>query len=459
MRRFRAILAQDGVETAEGFVIRDFPAGCFTWEPGELPLVLQAVVESYGGHAGAFPLGQLQRIERQGTWIVASGELDDEGEGDDADRRRDVIGMVERGTLNRLSVDPGNGGIEVEETCEEEDEDGWCTQVRVTFTRYSIGGATVVAMPALQGTLIELLDDEDEEMPSAEEALDAIAASAMAVAADEWAPPLEWFADPELPELTRHPVLTEDGRVYGHLAGWQDCHINFSDRCVTPWRSQASYAYAHVSNPQHADVPADWRNEDGGWAGVLSCVGGHWTTDPADPRTRDWQAAQAHYDDPRSATAYVRFGEDEHGIWYAGALRAGVDAEQVSLFRAHRLSGDWRRIDGTMELIAGCSVNVPGFVRSLAVAASAALDAEPLMAAVVAGGWSRPSSAACCDACASTGGSCGGGEGHAHVASTIVQNIGGGLTDEDRARLARIERAMEPTIRQQLRERLAPRGA
>lgn len=456
MRRFRAILAQDGVETAEGFVIRDFPLGAFTWVPEELPLPIRFVTEDFGGHQGARDLGVMDHIERQGQWIVASGLLDDEGQGDDADARRDEIRRIGEGLRNKLSVDPGNGGVEVEETCEREDEDGWCEQVRVTFTRYSIGGATLVSIPALQGTLIELLPEEaeDGEMPTADEALEAIAAAAVAVEPDAWSPPIEWFDDPELAELTRHPVLTAEGRVYGHLAGWQDCHLNFPDRCETPWRSQAGYAYAHVSNPPHPDVPEDWRNAENGWCGVLSAVGGHWTTDPSDPRTRDWQAAQAHYDDPRSATAYVRFGEDEHGIWFAGALRPGVDREQVAMFRSHRLSGDWRRIDGHMELIAGCAVNVPGFVRSVAVAASAE-GGEEALAAVVAGSYRRPEAAAaeapCCDACAASGGSC--GHGQTAGAATIVNNVGG-LSPADRAMLRRIEAALDPTIRTQLRERM-----
>lgn len=449
MRRFRAILAQDGVETAEDFVTREFPAGCFTWVPEELPLPIRFVQEDVGSHIGAQFLGVMERIERSGNFVTAIGVLDDEGVGEAAEARRDVIRQIENGHRNRLSVDPGNGGVEVSETCEEEDADGWCTRWRVTFDRYSIGAATLVHTPALQGTLIELIDDDDE-MPTAEEALDAIAAGAMAVAEDAWAPPLEWFDDPALEELVRHPVVTAEGRVYGHLAGWQDCHLNFADYCQTPWRTQCGYARAHVSNPTHPAVPDEWRNDDGGWVGVLSCVGGHWTTDPSDPRTRDWQAAQAHYDDPRSAVAYVRFYEDEHGIAFAGALRPGVDREQLTMFRSHRLSGDWRRIDGSMELIAGCSVNVPGFVRSYAAAASAADGPAELVAAVVAGAMARPTSA-CCDSCAASGGSC--SDGGTTIAPVTVLN--GVLSDEDRARLARIERAMEPQIREQLRRRLA----
>lgn len=446
MRRFRAILAQDGVETAEGFIIRDFPAGAFTWEPSELPLALQAVVESYGGHAGAFPLGQITQMERHGTWIVGLGLLDDEGAGDDADRRRDVIGMIERGTLNRLSVDPGNGGIEVEEECEREDEDGWCEQVRVTFTRYSIGGATLVAMPALQGTLIELLPDEDEEAEAtAAEALDAIAASAVADEAT-WAPPVEWFGDPGLTELTQHPQVSEDGRVAVHVAAHDACHVGFPDYCQTPWLSQSGYAYAHAAAPDHPGVPDEWRNADGGWAGVLSLTGGHFPT--SGPDAGNIAAVQAHYDDPSSVIAYVRFGHDEHGIYAAGALRPGVTPEEVARFRAHRLSGDWRRINGRMELIAACSVNVPGFVRAIAASA----DGEAMAAVVACAPLRMQPDAAEEHAC-----SCGGGASTA--GAPVITNVVGGLSDEDRAMLRQVHAALAPTIREQLRGRLAGRGA
>src|SRR4029079_16942320 len=59
--------------------------------------------------------------------------------------------------------------------------------------------------------------------------------------------------------------------------------------------------------------------------------------------------------------ADVRVGEDEHGIWVAGALRSHLSDEDVRAFRAALLSGDWRRIAGRLELVAALAVNVPGF--------------------------------------------------------------------------------------------------
>jgi hypothetical protein len=78
----------------------------------------------------------------------------------------------------------------------------------------------------------------------------------------------------------------------------------------------------------------------------------------------------------------VAAGEDAHGIWIAGALRPDVTPEQVRAFRASAVSGDWRPIGAGLELVAVCSVNVPGFMnpRAEALAAGGAI-----MALVAAG--------------------------------------------------------------------------
>ncbi|MDF2711472.1 MAG: putative actinophage protein, partial [Nonomuraea muscovyensis] len=74
-----------------------------------------------------------------------------------------------------------------------------------------------------------------------------------------------------------------------------------------------------------------------------------------------FRAAQEHYDDPSAAVARVVAGEDEHGIWVAGWLLPGASAEALEVFRSSPVSGDWRRVGGSLELIGVCSVNTPGF--------------------------------------------------------------------------------------------------
>ena len=57
----------------------------------------------------------------------------------------------------------------------------------------------------------------------------------------------------------------------------------------------------------------------------------------------------------------MRAGEDEFGIWVAGAVDAEVAPAIARKLRASALSGDWRRVDGSLELVAALAVNVPGF--------------------------------------------------------------------------------------------------
>lgn len=461
MRRYRAILAQDGVETSEGWLHRSFPTGCFTWEPTELPITMRAVIDDQGGHFGAFPIGAMEVIQREGNFVVCTGFLDDEGIGSDGDRVRHVIHLIDTGVLNRISVDPGNGGIETTEECISEDADGFCQEVRITFDRYSIGAATVVATPGLQGTLIELLPDE----VTATDALNAVAAAAAeARAARASIAPLSFFDNPGLSTLTRIPVVTEDGRVYGHLNGWDECHLNFpmnARDCQGPWRSATGYSRFHVASKM---VEVEGGGQQELKVGPLAVSGGHYPT--TGDMARQWREAQAHYDDPATCVAYVRVGEDEHGQWFSGALVPGVTAEQVEAFSSHPLSIDVRRIDGSMELIGACSVLVPGFSSRVAYVASAAEPGaiEPVAAVVGSVGGRRP----CCDECATSGESCthGATASAAHTRPlTPVMAITGGLVDSRlraevtalRGDVRALLEAFEPEVRARLRARMHAR--
>lgn len=169
--------------------------------------------------------------------------------------------------------------------------------------------------------------------------------------------PSEWFEDPGLPGPSP-VVVTEDGRVYGHLATWGTCHIGIPGSCVTPPESPSRYAYfrtgAVITDSGEVSV------------GQITMGTGHATLSARAPR------AVAHYDNTGYAVADVAAGEDEHGIWIAGAVRPGATEEQVAALRGSALSGDWRRIAGGMELVAALAVNTPGFpIPRVALAASA----------------------------------------------------------------------------------------
>jgi hypothetical protein len=171
--------------------------------------------------------------------------------------------------------------------------------------------------------------------------------AALMAAAAPSAPPKAWFDDPKLTGPT--PLhISDDGRVYGHVAVWDTCHVGIGDSCVTPPRSLTSYAYFHTG-----EVVTD----DGSRIAVgrLTYGGGH-----AQPNL-GFRAASEHYDRTSNTGAYVRAGEDEHGIWVAGTLTPDTPEDALRQMRAAPLSGDWRRIGGNLEMVAALHVNTAGF--------------------------------------------------------------------------------------------------
>jgi len=159
--------------------------------------------------------------------------------------------------------------------------------------------------------------------------------------------PLEWFGNPNLTGPT--PItVTEDGHVFGHAATWGSCHTGFADTCVTP-PMENDYSYFTTGEVLTAE-------------GHRVAVG-QITLGTSHAATRGLSVAKAidHYGDTGTAVADVTAGTDEHGIWVAGAVRPGVHAEQLHALRASALSGDWRRIGGSLRMVALLAVNVPGF--------------------------------------------------------------------------------------------------
>jgi hypothetical protein len=158
--------------------------------------------------------------------------------------------------------------------------------------------------------------------------------------------PAAWFTNPELSEPT-HLTVTDDGRVFGHIAEWTTCHIGYPGVCVTAPHSETDYAY-YASKSVLLD--------DGSMArtGVISLGAGH-----ADHQL-GVRGAVAHYDSTSAAVADVSVGEDEWGIWCAGWIRPGTTDEQVIALRASDVSGDWREVAGHQEMVAALAVNVAG---------------------------------------------------------------------------------------------------
>jgi len=171
-------------------------------------------------------------------------------------------------------------------------------------------------------------------------------------------PPVEWFEDPKLDGPTPFTV-TEDGRAFGHLAAWNTCHTGIVDACRTPPRSATNYAYFRVHGARARTPDGEVVRVPVGYASISRApgVGGH-----AAARV-GMSAAEvaAHYDNTCTAAAELAAGEDAHGIWVAGRVMPGLDADARYKLEGAALSGDWRRIRGSMELLAALAVNYPGY--------------------------------------------------------------------------------------------------
>lgn len=182
------------------------------------------------------------------------------------------------------------------------------------------------------------------------------------------AAPAAWFDRPALTGPTPM-TITDDGRVFGHAALFDSCHIGFAGRCV-PAPKGVDYGPFHLKA---------YRTADGGDLAVGPLVMGtdHASTSPS----TSVAAAMAHYANNGKNVAYVRVGEDEYGVWVAGVLDPGLSEVDVVRVRAMTLSGDWRTMGGRTAFIAALAVNVPGF----AVPRKTTGDGGKLVALVAAG--------------------------------------------------------------------------
>lgn len=357
------LLLPEGLESGDG---RTFKEGVV--ELRDLPLPLLWQPNSMQGHDGAAIVGRIDHVER-----VDGGMGNATGVFDSSPLAMEAVRMIREGFLRGVSADldrfeakikgKGPGTTEAEK---KEDDEETVTPEKMDITKGRIMAATLVAKPAFQECRIEL--DEPAAPPDGEytqelgpdaqrmleelatmlreEAQASFAITASGFKAAPMYPPKDWFADPKLAKPTRLSI-TDDGQVFGHIAAWHVDHIGMGFGTRPP-RSRSGYAYF---------MTGVLRTKDGEdvRVGQLTLVGGHASL------SADAREAVKHYDDTASAWADVAAGEDRHGIWVAGSLRPTVTAEQVRAARASSISGDWRPIGGGLELVAACSVNVPGF--------------------------------------------------------------------------------------------------
>ncbi len=357
---WHAVLCLEEVTTTDG---REIAAGALATRALPLPLMCQTESSHGSGNpAGCKLVGQIVSATREGNQILGAGIFDMGGEaGCEAARLND------KQLLRWVSVDleiidyeivyrDGDGpGDPLEELL-----GGGDGIMRVT--KGNLMGVTMVPFPAFpQAVICPTTTALPDAMAGGVAAAEGVVQGPLNVAASASAPvagapggllcpPAEWFEEPDIPPATWR--IDDDGRVSGYLAAWDTPHIGYRGEKVYAPHSRSSYAYYRTSvrRALGADLsPVEILT------GPVTLGTGH------AERLLNNTGATAHYDNTGTAVADVVCGENEYGIWVAGALRPGVAPEEVLVMRASRLSGDWREIGGVLELVAALVVNVPGF--------------------------------------------------------------------------------------------------
>lgn len=348
--RWHAILTVEGLRTTDH---RRIAPDALIWR--ELPLPILWQIASTWGHDGAVIVGAIESIERD----AATGKIMGTGTWDlGGDNGREAARLSAGGFLRWVSVDLevlASELVEIGTPPWVDDWDFWSVTAAADTLEYDwyeeitegrIMGTTMLPFPAFPQAVIA---PEGTTLPDVPPMGDApIVDSGLIACAAPDLPPAAWFTDPQLSGPT---ILTinDDGRVFGHIAAWGTCHTGFPDVCVCPPKSATNYAHATTGGAVKTAEGTLVR------VGHLTMATGHAGLN------MDHRAAAAHYDDTGTAVVDWVYGEDDHGIWAAGCLRAGVTEDQVRNLRASAVSGDWRDVGGGLELVAALAVNVPGF--------------------------------------------------------------------------------------------------
>lgn len=348
------VLVIEGIPTSDG---RQIAEGALTWRAPPLPLMGLDETNDWG-HDGAVICGRIDSIVRDGNTLTATGFFlaDENG--------LRFAELVATGAIKGVSVDIGDVDSSIAVTGI--DTDGFPTDISEILVQGEVMGATICPFPAFAGAYIQLDSTEPDtsiplEQPTPEQAAAGInvlsirecvpcsTGAVVASIAGPLAPPAEWYADPGFAELTPLTV-TDDGRVFGHIAPWGECHVGIQGECVTPPHSESDYALFHQGSVVCADGSVVR-------TGAITMDAEH---APTAGRLTAAQA-RAHYDNTAARFADVRAGEDGFGIWVAGSVDPEIEDAQVRRFRGSAISGDWRWVGTSYEMVAALAVNTPGF--------------------------------------------------------------------------------------------------
>lgn len=379
-------LVVEGTPTGDG---RQFAAGSLTWpqlgETASLEIPLGWMYErSHGGMPTdkVVNVGRIDSITRNGNELRGTGvlNLDTEwgrkaaeqmgtredpgflaGVSIDADDPEDPRGLnIEYVFPDSCELSEGSAGDGLPGETEAPDPEMDMACMMPELEIYHTGrirAATLVDIPAYVEARLYLDQPVPEGTPVEAESVDMPITAASYFMEIPDLPPAEWFDEPrDEPEIGAI-TITDDGRMFGYLAPKHVAHRGIRDKRVTVPMGNVDYGI--------------WMNRvtiaDDGRGGFARVATGPITMDcghaSASPRVVG-AARREHYDNSCSVVATVRVGENNRGVWIAGAVLPGVTPDQIRRMMACQLSGDWgphREKPGKRELAGALLVPVPGF--------------------------------------------------------------------------------------------------
>jgi hypothetical protein len=367
--KFQTMLAPIGLSTGDG---RRFAEGGITL--ADVPFSFEWVRSREGGHDGAVTVGVVEEAAvltvkdaLAGSWVDAADAKGMDPKMTAVWARGDLHDGIDREAMPRLAEDVAEAmhligagtlgpsvdldsfeGVPVLAGTDEPmtwemfeayvEEHGEEPKIELLITEGRVRAATLVSIPAFAETSrpLRLIAQEVTDETVATDT--ARAAALIASAGTATRPAVAAFSLPELDGPTPITWDFETGRVFGHIATWQTCHVGYSDVCVTAPRDTGS-AYAAFNR-----FPVE--TEDGGtvWAGRITVGGRHAGL------ALDAPGAIAQYDS-KTVAAHVRAYEDEHGIVVAGVIDLPADAPERAVLSRRKVSGDWRETADGLSLV------------------------------------------------------------------------------------------------------------
>lgn len=343
----KGVLVIEGEMTGDG---RYVDPGAVYWEEGPWSLMGQVVND---GHKGAPLVGRIDSLARMDNRILFEGVIDMNIE-DAAENAR----LINNKLLRGISLDPDmfepelrtEDGRKLDELSDSDLESIDWDKVYMAATSMRVRGGTMLPMPAFVDTELELFEVGSEVASGFP---DNEYFQLTAATKNEDLPPMWWFQNPGLGQVT--PLTIDaDGHIYGHIVqSWNQCHMSFSGKCITPPHSKTGYAYYTRGAVRSWCEPCEKMELVA--VGPITAVTGHARGGLSKEDTI------AHYDNSGSVVAEVAAGEDNFGIWISGRVSPNATKAQIDLLLAIGVSGDWRRVNGNLELVAVLSVPVPGY--------------------------------------------------------------------------------------------------